>query len=621
MKDKEIRNILIAYVKATCEEVRIYQEKSIGAAVCDVMAATNRLIGYEIKSDADNYQRLDRQITFYNKFFDENYIVVSQKHIVNAVEKVPESWGILYINNSEIQVVRNAKKNNNVSRRNQLSLLWKLELKNLLIKNSLPLFAQKEKGCISDQICQLVTPEILGKQISYELLHRDYSVYDAEDYTIYNKQNIFDSMPAQEIIDTLSEQNFEQITLDQWINLYNSAKQIQKEKENVCIKKGVKREPHEILYKDIAISLGAPWIGKNIINGFVNHIVFGDISHRENFVEYEPVTGAWFINRKKGFDTYSNVTSKYGTSRYNALYIIEAALNLREIKIYCQYENKLDESETIAALEKQKLINEEFKRWVWLDEDRKWQIEEMYNQMFADYKKHSYDGQKLVFPEMNSDFNLFDYQKDAVQRIISAPNTLLAFDVGAGKTYIMIAAAMKMREMGISRKNMFVVPNNIVGQREKIFTTLYQYAKALTIEPKTFKPQMRRKVLLQIKNGDYDGIIIAYSCFEMIPLSIEFITADMQKKVDKINDSIQALRNVNDYVWGDAPLRREIEYIKKSAGALIKGTNSQASEITFDALEINTLFLDEAHNYKNIPIRTSMSDLKGINPKGVRQMS
>ena len=257
------------------------------------------------------------------------------------------------------------------------------------------------------------------------------------------------------------------------------------------MKKDFIRKPHEISYKDIEISLGVPWIEKNIINEFINYIVFGDSIHQVNFTEYEAVTGAWFINRKKQFDTYSNVNTKYGTLRYNALYIIEATLNLREIKIYRLCDNKLDEEETIAVLEKQNLINEEFKKWIWLDEDRKWQIEEAYNQIFAGYTKHNFDGQKIIFPEMNKEFDLFNYQKDAVQRIISTPNTLLAFDVGAGKTYIMIAAAMKMREMGISHKNMFVVPNNIVGQWEKIFTTLYPKAKVLTVESKTFKPKIR----------------------------------------------------------------------------------------------------------------------------------
>ena len=612
MKDKEIRNILIAYLKAKHEEIRIYQEKSIGSAICDVMAVTDRLIGYEIKSDVDNYQRLERQIEFYDKFFDENYIVVSKKHIASAEIKVPKHWGIVYIDANGINVSRKASKNTSVSRRRQLTVLWKLELKNLLIKNNLPLYAQQEKGYISDKICGQVEHNLLGKQIAFELLHRDYSVYDAKDYTVYSKQEEYGTMATLDIIDSLSEQNFDELTLDKWIELYKSAKVIQKEKETLYTKKEVARHPHDITYKEIEVSLGAPWINKEIINDFVTHILIGHNRIRYSLVEYEVVTGAWFINEKRKHNT-SRINRKFGTMRLNALFIIEATLNLREIKLYDR-NGKFNEEDTIAALEKQKLINQEFKKWVWEDEDRKWQIEEEYNKMFAIYTEEKYDGSKLLFPEMNSDIKLFEYQKDAVQRIISTPNTLLAFDVGAGKTYIMIAASMKMREMGISQKNMFVVPNNIVGQWEKIFTTLYPHAKVLTVEPKTFKPTMREKVLTQIKNGDYDGIIIAYSCFEQIPLSIEYLTSNMQKKVNEISNVIHSLRNNSNCVR--TALTREVQYIEKLTHELLKSAKTESSCITFESLEINTIFLDEAHNFKNIPIRTKLKDLRGINTKG-----
>lgn len=217
---------------------------------------------------------------------------------------------------------------------------------------------------------------------------------------------------------------------------------------------------------------------------------------------------------------------------------------------------------------------------------------------------------------MDEHYKLYDYQKDAVQKIISTPNTLLAFDVGAGKTYIMIAAAMKMRQEGISRKNMFVVPNNIVGQWEKIFTTLYPKAKLLIIEPKSFKPEIRKKILIQIKNGDYDGIIIAYSCFDMIPLSVEYLTEDMQAKIDEINETVSLIRHSTSYVWGEAPLELEKKAIIKKATELIDSARKKNYEITFDKLEINSIFLDEAHNYKNIPIRTKMKNLQGINATG-----
>lgn len=615
MNDKSIRNILIAFLKARYSKIRIYQEKNIGSAVCDVMAVTDCLTGYEIKSDCDNYSRLKKQIKANNLFFDYNYVVVSEKHLKSACNKIPDNWGIIGIFENNVIVEREAKPNKDVSRRSELSILWKLELKNLLIKNNMPMYAQREKGYIATKIAAYISPDILGKQIANELMNRDYSVYNTKDYTIISESDDITNMPQLDIIDSLSEENLSEFTLDKWIALYQKAMHIRKEKEKIFQQKVTRKILHKIPYTEIEVSLGVPWISAEIIDEFIVHLLNQKYPFYEGtWVSYEPVTGSWFINGKKSCINI-NATVKYGLERYNALYIIEATLNLREIKLFdCGTE--YNEIDTIAALEKRKLIIEEFRRWVWLDEDRRWEIEDTYNKMFAGFEKQEYNGQSLQFPDMNLDFQLYPYQKDAVQKIIKTQNTLLAFDVGAGKTYIMIAAAMKMRSEGISRKNMFVVPNNIVGQWEKIFTMLYPKARLLTVEPKTFKPQMRSKMLEQMKDGDYDGIIIAYSCFEMIPLSLNFLTEEMQRKLNKIDCAISDLRKSGSYVWGATPLDREKEYIRKLTYNFMKSLNYEVSDITFDMLEINTIFLDEAHNYKNIPIRTKLKDLNGINTTG-----
>ncbi len=622
MNDKEIRNILIEYLKSVHQEVRIYQEKSIGSSICDVMAVTDKLIGFEIKSDADNYERLQSQTAAYTRFFDENYIVVSRKHIKSAYDKVPDDWGIVYITEGGIELEKKARLNKNVSRRRQLSILWKLELKNLLIKNNLPSFAQKEKGYIADKIAAQVDGETLGKQIAQELMTRDYSVYNATDYTVYNKSEL-QNLPAADIVDALSESDFSQITLDEWIKLYNHARTIQEKKNEVYQAKPIVRAPHDITYQDIEAVPGVPWISADIINDFILFLSYGENlpKRKYNHVSYEPVTGAWHVRKSlyryvEQLDGFAECHPpvKYGTERYSALHIMDAILNLREIKIFDN--KKYNEKETIAALEKKQIILDTFKEWLWQDEDRRWQVEEAYNNMFGKFVKTQYDGSALRFPKMSKAFELFDYQKDAVQKILSTRNTLLAFDVGAGKTFIMIAAAMNMRQEGMSRKNMFVVPNNIVGQWEKIFTDLYPHAKVLAIEPKTFKPKMRDKVLTQIRDGDYDGIIIAYSCFEMIPLSLEYITNDMQSKLNNINAAIQSLRQSHHYIWGKVPLNRQIEYVKKLAAELMESADARPDAITFDKLEVDTIFLDEAHNYKNIRIKTNLKNLRGINTTG-----
>lgn len=620
MNAKRIRDILISYLKASNQEMRIYQEKSIGNSICDLMTVTDELTGYEIKSDGDNYQRLDAQIAAYDRFFDRNHIVVGERHLVSALNRVPDYWGVICIKQDSIEVHRPAKANRSVSRRAQLSVLWKLELKNILIKNDLPLYAQREKGYISDRIAEAVDDELLGLQIAYELLHRDYSVYDAKDYSLH-LQGMTADLPARELVDMLSENNLEKLTLDKWIDLYKQAREVREQKETLFLEKPKEpRVPHEIPYTDIEVSLGAPWISVNIINDFIAHILGETQPITPHYCSYEPVTGNWYIEQKRSLNDRTNATVKYGTPRYNALYIIEASLNLREIHLRDR-DGKYEEAETIAALEKQKVIEQEFRDWVWLNEDRRWEVEEAYNKMFSGYKAKSYDGSKLCFEDMSDQFELYPYQKDAVQKILDSKNTLLAFDVGVGKTFIMIAAAMKLRREGISRRNMFVVPNHIVGQWEKIFSDLYPKAKVLAIEPKSFKPEMRQKVLRQIKEGDYDGVIIAYSCFEMIPLSENTVLENMSVQLKAIDTALQNLRVNPSYDWWSRnTLRKEKERIVRLTNDFLNSMiGSSQSEVTFSDLEISTLFLDEAHNYKNVPIRTSMRNLNGINTKGSKK--
>lgn len=618
MKDKEIRNILISFLKANSNEIRIYQEKSIGASVCDIMVVTDKLTGFEIKSDRDNFARLERQVKAYSLFFDKNYIVVGKTHLAAAADRVPDDWGIICILDDKVTVERKAKKNSSVSRRKQLTILWKLELKNILVKNHLPTYAQKEKSYIADRILERADPENLGRQIADELMRRDYSVFNATDYTeYYSAYDSSEQYSLMELVDTLSEDALESFTLDKWIELYSIAKERSRKKEQIFKAPVKDRTEHKIKYTDIEVTLGAPWIDESIINDFIGFIIDGSNNSSVHRVNYEPITGNWTINGKHYFNGNTNLEVTYGLKRYNALWIIEATLNLRPIKLYDRY-HEYSEKDTVAALEKQRMINEAFKKWVWQDEDRIWQIEEDYNRIFTSYEMQTYDGSTLQFPDMDPEFSLFDYQKDAVQKIIQSKNTLLAFDVGAGKTFIMIAAAMKMRTEGLSRKNMFVVPNHIVGQWEKIFSELYPAAKILAIEPKSFKPEIREKILLQIKDGDYDGIIIAYSCFEMIPLSSDAVFENAEYQLKRINDELQRLKNEKGwYSWKERPLNLEKDYILKLTKDFLTSLSPKRnSNITFENLEVNTLFLDEAHNYKNLPIRTKLKNLNGINTKG-----
>ena len=614
MDDAHIRAILIEYLKASDEKIRIYQEKSIGASICDVMAVTDKLSGYEIKSDVDNLERLRKQIASYDLFFDRCYIVCGRVHEARLEELVPSHWGILCVTECSITLVRKAKPNRSVQRRRQLSILWKIELKNILVKNGLPLYAQKSKSFIADRISEAVPDDRLGPQIAKELMSRDYSLFDADDPTIHAEGS---SARLREVVDALSEEDLRDMSLDQWIALFRRAKDVAKAKESAEQAAPIVRKPHAITYKGIEPSMGAPWIAKEIIQEFICALLeLNEDDRRWCIVEHDEVTGSWFVRNKSYLAGRSqNAVSKYGLPGCNALTIIEATLNLREIKVHEDASTgRIDEQATIAALEKQRLITERFAEWIWEDEDRRWEVEEAYNQLFSFGEKPTYDGSQLELPELAPDMSLFPYQKDAVQRILAEPNTLLAFDVGAGKTYIMIAAAMEMRRRGISRKNMFVVPNHIVGQWEKIFCDLYPHARILAVEPKAFKPGTRQKVLHQMLAGDYDGIIIACSCFEQIPFSSDAVLADMQRQLDRIQKTTEAMVRSS---WTDACRERETKHLRKLAEDFLKSMEPVATgDITFDDLEIGTLFVDEAHNYKNLPIQTRLRNLRGINTKG-----
>lgn len=622
MNAQEIKNILIAYLKAANREIRIYQEKSIGDAVCDLMTVTSGLTGYEIKSDLDNYQRLDHQITAYDRFFEKCYIVVGGRHLKSAGQKVPDHWGIITIQSDRV-IVNRAARAGTPNCASQLSVLWKLELTNLLTKTGLPLYTYKSKQYIIGQIVKHLDQAEIKRHVAYELMHRDYKLFNATDYSLHfgggqaeDATEAVSGLPAAEIVDALSEQNLEEMTLDHWIALYAQAKELQKSKEDLSRVRAAPRPPHNIPYTDIEVSLGVPWVSEWIIDDFTYFLRFGKEaseskrSSTRRHVSYEPLTGYWHVEDKRcGYwnADRTRIESVYGLPSYNALYILEAALNLREIR-------RETEAETLAALEKQESIEKLFKEWVWQDEDRCWEIEEAYNKLFQDCRAKEYSGRELKFPEMSPDVALFDYQKDAVMRVISEKNTLLAFDVGAGKTYIMIAAAMKMRQEGKSRKNLFVVPNHIVGQWELIFKQMYPAAKVLSVDPAAFKPQLRQKVLGQIRRGDYDGIIMAYSCFEMIPLSEEYLTEQLGQKLRELDASLP-----KGYFTGTrAAVDREKEYLKKQIFGLI-GTLEDTETITFDQLEINTLFVDEAHNFKNIPLRSNLKGISGVNITGSKK--
>ena len=381
--------------------------------------------------------------------------------------------------------------------------------------------------------------------------------------------------------------------------------------------------PDTVAAKDIYITLGSPWVPIDIIDDFITHIL-NLKNNSYSGTKHDELTGTWKIPQKSDYRYRCSVaaTHTYGTSRMPVLYILERTLNMKTVavtdEVICHTNTSgvkrvINKSETVLALEKQQKMIKAFQRWVWNDDKRKERLEIIFENNFSCVRRRIFDGSFLDFPKMSPSVNLYPHQKNAVARILFSPNTLLAHDVGSGKTYIMIVAGMELKRMGLSRKNLYVVPNNIVGQWEKLFSVMYPDCKLLCVEPKNFTPTKREAVLEQIRDKDFDGIIMAYSCFEQIPLSKDFYTEQLQETLDKISELAS---NTNK---ATSKLERKKEAVRKALSTLELAMDNMYDTVYFDELGITRLFVDEAHNYKNVPIETKVDKVLGISSKGSKK--
>ena len=378
--------------------------------------------------------------------------------------------------------------------------------------------------------------------------------------------------------------------------------------------------PPTLSSEDIYITLGSPWVPEKIIDEFIGHIL--KLPNTPRYTTHDPYTGSWEIFQKSAYNDRVAAKSTYGTSRMTALYILERTLNMKPIcitdEVSCHSgtaskKRLINQAETVAALEKQKKMIAEFQKWVWKDPDRKAQLEMIFENQFGCIRKRHFDGSFLSFPNMSPAVQLYPYQKDAVARILFSPNTLLAHDVGSGKTYVMIAAGMELRRMGLSQKNLYVVPNNLVGQWRDIFLTMYPGANILCVEPKRFTPAKRERVLESIRDKDYDGIIMAYSCFEEINLSQEHYIKELEETRDMVKKLLE------DSKGGTGKLRRKAKSVDEALFKSITEVLKTDCNVFFDELGITRLFVDEAHNFKNVPIETQVGQVLGINPHGSKR--
>ncbi len=377
--------------------------------------------------------------------------------------------------------------------------------------------------------------------------------------------------------------------------------------------------PPTVATKDIYITLGSPWVPADIIDDFITYIFGRQYLDPWGKTKHDEITGAWEIPDKTRYNHRISVSETYGTRRMEGLYILEKTLNMKSVAVMDEVmcltnasgkKKVINKEETLAVVEKQKKMIKAFQDWVWKDPARKERLEMIFENRFSCVRRRLFDGSFLEFPGMSESITLYPYQKNAVARILFTPNTLLAHDVGAGKTYVMIAAGQELRRMGLSKKNMYVVPNNIVGQWEQIFKQMYPNANVLCVEPKVFKPEKREKTLERIRDEEFDGIIIAYSCFEQIPLSREYYLEEMREKKEEIEKIVYERSKAT------RRLRKKQEAISDALAELTVAIDDSYDGIYFDELGINRLFVDEAHNFKNVPLDTQITNVLGISSSG-----
>ena len=383
--------------------------------------------------------------------------------------------------------------------------------------------------------------------------------------------------------------------------------------------------PKTIATEDIFVTLGSPWIPTDVIDDFIDQL-FGKsyVSTRQEFkVRHDEMTGTWDIPEKNRYYNNAKVYSTFGTRRMPALYILERTLNMRnvavtdEVKCLTNKSGKkrvINQVETVSAVEKQKKLIDEFKKWVWKDARRKERLCEIYEEKYSCYRTRRYDGSFLEFPKMNKSVTLRPHQKNAVARIIFSKNTLLAHDVGAGKTFVMIASGVELKRMGLSTKNLYVVPNNLVGQWKKMFLELYPEANVLVVSPKDFTPTKRQETLAKIQTQDYDGVVMASSCFDLIPLSHEYYRRKYREMEERLNDLEKQIKKNTSGI--KAEKKRLEEEMKKLSKDVMSGNYLG---ITFDELGVTRLFVDEAHSYKNLQVHTKATNVLGLSAVGSKK--
>ena len=378
-------------------------------------------------------------------------------------------------------------------------------------------------------------------------------------------------------------------------------------------------QPKDLTASEISVRLGATWIPPEIVQQFIYE--FLDTPRYAQWkirLHYSPYTSEWSIENKSYDTSNLKVYRTYGTDRINAYKIIEETLNLKDVRILDYVEDEegrkkpvLNKKETTIALQKQELIKEGFKEWIWKDPQRREKLCKLYNEKFNSTRPREYDGSHITFNGMNPEIELREHQKNAVAHILYGGNTLLAHAVGAGKTYEMTAAAMESKRLGLCSKSLFVVPNHLTEQWAAEYLKLYPAANILVATKKDFETKNRKRFCGRIATGDYDAIIIGHSQFEKIPMSVERQRIILEQQIDEITDGIRELKENR----GENFSIKQLEKSRKSLKVKLQKLNDQSRKddvVTFEELGVDRLFIDESHYYKNLYLYTKMRNVGGI---------
>ena len=369
-----------------------------------------------------------------------------------------------------------------------------------------------------------------------------------------------------------------------------------------------KAQPKDLEASEIDVRLGATWLAPSIVQQFMMETFQPPYRIRYNnaiTVRYSPYTSEWRISNKSatGFGDIM-ATETYGTRRANAYKILEDTLNLRDSRVYDTIEEDgkekrvLNQNETTLAQQKQQAIKDAFAGWVWKDPQRRTLLVKRYNELFNSTRPREYDGSHIHFVGMNPEINLREHQRNAVAHVLYGYNTLLAHEVGAGKSFEMAASAMELKRLGLCQKSLFVVPNHLTEQWASEFLRLYPNAKLLVTSKKDFEPGNRKKFCARIATGDYDAVIIGHSQFEKIPLSAERQERLIQEQMDEIEEAIEEAKSQA----GEHFTVKRLEKLRKSLKQKLEklqGTDRKDDVVTFEQLGVDRLFVDESQNYKN----------------------